>query len=368
MLLAALSAALALLLLTAANLSLFFLLRAGRRSHEFAIRAALGASRRQLIVAALGEIGGLAAPGCAGGLLLCWWLLAELRLRLPAGLPRGYELGLDGHVALAAISCGVLIGVISAIGPVVIAGRAAHTNIGHAGAAGDPDPRTPLAGRLLAGAQVALAIALVGICLAMIRTVHSLGSRDLGFDAAHLVSVEFMLQDAAQPKQFLTRVRAELLTVPGVAAAAIATHPPAIGDRYGAMIQLPGRPPLGSIEFELVGPGYFEALGVPVIAGRSITDADTSEAPMVAVVNEVFAHAYLGGAAAVGGKLKFELPPHKWRVIVGVVGAFRDMAAGRPAAPEVFIPAAQSAGYMDTVVVRSSGPPDRLTALIGPRL
>lgn len=366
-LVAAVVAALVLLLLAGANLSLLLLLWAGRRSRDLAVRAALGASRFRLVVDLAHEIFQWALLGCGGGLVFGWILLRWLRGRLPAGLPRAWEIGLDARVAAGAVAAAALIGLIAIIGPVGSAWRATRGSIGLRMPLHELDPHTPAGGRLLAGAQLALAIALVGIAAAMVHTVRGLDTGNLGFDASHVVSVEFMLPQGAQARQLLSRFRDEILRLPGVAAAAVATHPPMIGDYYGDGVQLPGRA-AQLTEYELAGPGYFLALGVPILAGRGISTDDTLSAPMVAVVNQEFVKAYLGGRDAVGTEAKVGLPPGKWRTIVGVAGDFRDRTAGRVPEPEIFVPMAQSAGHVDTVLIRSAGRPDRILALLAPRL
>ncbi|MGH9484528.1 MAG: FtsX-like permease family protein, partial [Terriglobales bacterium] len=365
---AALCAALLLLLLATANLSLYFLLRTSRRTRELTIRAALGASRWRLVSGVLRESSVLAGTGCCLGILLSWPLLAWVRSGLALALPRGFDAALDGHVILAAILAAVSVAAIASIGPTTIALRAARADINRVGPANALGPRTPSAGRLFAGAQLALAIALVGVCGAMLGAVRSLGAAGLGFDAAHLVSVEFALGMGRRSRHFIEHVRSELSTLPGVSTAALATHPPISGESYGAAVWLPGRPVEPNVQYELVSPGYFRALGVPVVAGRGPVAGDTLTAQLVVVVNRAFVSSYLNNAHAIGTKLRFELPPSKWRTIVGVVDNFRDISPGRPPQPQVFIPAAQSAGALNAVVLHTVGPPGVLAPLLGPRL
>lgn len=365
-LLAALLGGLLLLGLAAANLALLFLLRAGLRERELATRAALGADRGRLLVTLAHDIWVPAAVGCGGGLLLTWAVSVWLRVRLTGVLPRGYELGFNSSGALAAALAVLTMALVSLVGPVIVAVRASGVNIQRR----LHGPQSPLAGRLFIGAQMAFVVVLAGTCAAMIHTVRSVVGGNLGFDASHLVSVEFMVQGGGRARRFLDRVRSDLAGLPGVAATAVATHPPMIGDRYGATVQLPGRPPLPNVEYELIGPGYFLALGVPLQSGRPFRLADDAEAQPVAIVNDSFVRAFLGvpTRAAIGTHLKFELPPSSWRTVVGVAGDFRDVGAERSPEPEVFIPVSQSAGYLDTVLVRRSGPSLRLTTMIAARL
>jgi predicted permease len=146
--------------------------------------------------------------------------------------------------------------------------------------------------------------------------------------------------------------------VPGVSAAGFISVLPLQHVNWSGRFTIEGRPFEGTAQFRYVTPGYFEALGVPLIAGRSLSALDTSDAPRVVLVNDAFAREFLPGEPAVGHRLTDR------GIIVGIVGNVRQSSLDQPAIPEIYYPVAQNFAQLRSVgsvlVVRSTLPPESL--------
>ncbi|HKG95787.1 MAG TPA: FtsX-like permease family protein, partial [Gemmatimonadaceae bacterium] len=303
------------LLTSVANVATLLLLRAVRRRREIAVRLALGAGRGRLARQLLTESLLLAAAGGAAALLVAAWGGELLRATMLPNLAPG-EGAADPRVlavtALAALAAGVAAG----LAPVVRAGSAGAADALRGGASGGESVRRSrmLAGLLLAQTGLSTAL-LVGAGL-FVRSLHNVRSQELGFDPERvlLATFDFRSEPAADQRDAvhysaLERVRA----LPGVAHATQVESVP-FSFHHVLPVSVPGHPEPPTVGGQLpflnaATPEYFRVIGLRVVDGRPITDADGPSTPPVAVVNETMAHRVWPGERAVGKCFRITIPP-----------------------------------------------------------
>ncbi|MDE3173575.1 MAG: ABC transporter permease, partial [Gemmatimonadota bacterium] len=378
----------ALLLLACANVAGLFVARGEGRRREFAVRRALGAGRAALLLEFLAESVLLSAVGGALGLALAAAGVAWLR-RLPmaAAIPRIGEARVDGAAVAAAMAGSLFAAVSVSILPLLRSGAAPPALLlagqGRAATAGRSRQRTR---RALVVLQVALALVLVAGTALFARSFQRLSAVDPGFDAARGLAFRVALPPAEYPSagDAARAVVAGLDAVrrlPGVEAAGAATRLPLDAEAsQDSAVFVEDRPvPAGKLpdihEMVFATPGYFAAMGIPLVAGRLFGPPDPSldpaRAPREVVVSEAFARRYWSAGGAVGRRIRMN-PRDPWSTIVGVVGSVRDAGLERAPAATVYLPlvTADAAGAAWTprdlaFVVRAAGAADP-AALAGP--
>jgi predicted permease len=343
----------AVLLVACANIANLTLVRADTRRQELAIRAALGAGAARIARALLVENFVLGAAGSVLGLLLAYVGLELLVAIGPGNLPRLHEIG----VYLPVLAFTVAVSFLSTLlfGSMTVlkhAGRAAAPLV--AGARGATTSRERNQARsTLVVVQVALALALVVSAALMIRTFQELRSVDPGFAEPTTVQTARIWTPRellAEPEQY-TRLQHEMLdriaALPGVEAAGFASALPMEGPGWAgtAPIVIEGRVPAPGVfpptrDTKFVSPGYFEALGTRLIAGREITWRDIETGGRVVVISESFAREIAGEpAAAVGKRIRTFAETDSWREIVGVAQGVHEAGLYEEAPHFVYFPA-----------------------------
>ena len=343
----------AVLLVACANIANLMLVRADARSHELAVRAALGAGRGRIARGLLVEGLVIGAVGGAIGLMVAYGGLKVLVELGPSNLPRLDEIGVYPPVlvftVIVSLASTLVFGAIAALKHAVYVDL---SSIG--GARGSTAGRERNATRsALVVVQVALAFILVVSAVLMVRTFVALRDVHPGFeDAASIQTVRTwapnaLRRDAAE----FTRVQHQILdavkAVPGVASAAFTSGLPMEGAPFifDAQVVLEGRPlapgesPLPR-RLKVVSPGFFETMSTRIVAGRDITWADIEAGGRVALVSEDFARE-LGGKPAdvLGRRLRTPNDSDAWREIIGVVESVKDDALYMPAPSIVYFPA-----------------------------
>jgi predicted permease len=362
------------LLIACANLANLLLARSADRTREMAMRAAMGASRRQLVALVLGESVWLGVLGGVTGLLLAWLSLDVLLALAPADLPRLGEVHLDARVLLfTLLACGVSV-VLFGLAPALRA-----TRVDMAEALKTSGSRGSLAGgsarlqRGLVVAEVAVSLALVLGAGLLFRSFAGMLNADLGFRTGHLLVVEAHdpasgLEGYLRSTDRIAGLLEELRAFPGVTHAAAAMGLP-LG-RYGSngAYQVEGQPMLDDWQlmpqagFRLASPGYFAAMGIPLRQGRDFTNGDRYDSDFVAVINESLARQSFPGQDPIGRRLRCGLDSPNWMRIVGVVGDTRQDSPGLPPGPELYMPLRQHPYHANEVhvVVRSAQSPESL--------
>jgi len=332
------------LLIACANVANVFLVRAEGREREMAIRAAMGAGRGRLAAGFLAEstVLGLLA-GVVGLLLAFAGLQALLGLGLEGSVPRAEEIGIDLTVLAATIALSLFAGLLFGIIP------ALRYNTSWLGAALREGGRSNTAGRarfrlrsVLVGAQVALALVLLVGSGLMVRSYASLAAVDLGFDAENALTFRLMLNsndypEEEDPARLTQRLIDEVAGMAGVTAVAATDALPLTNGISGTGFAIEDKP-LGEGDlppvhvFKYVSAGYFETMGMPLVAGRSLARADHEQRRDAVVINETFARLHWPDRDPIGRRIQrgggAQPNPDTWYRIVGVVGDARGNGPG----------------------------------------
>jgi putative ABC transport system permease protein len=337
------------LLIACANVANLFLVRTEGRQHGLAVRMALGASRGRVARELLSESVVLSLLGGALGVLFARASLALLVRMAPTRLPRLDEIGLDpavlGFTLVLSIVAGLLFGLI----PVLRTATPSAAALQESGRSASSGLQRHWTRSLLVVSQVALALVLLSVSGLMIRTLIALQQVDPGFvRPEEVVTFRLSISEAAakapeQAARAHAQIREHLEQIPGVTSVGLSSS--VTMDRQGGMAPIfvedvpeaSGRLP-ALRRYKMIGPGYMETMGNPVLAGRTITWTDAYQYAPVAVVSETFARAYWERPADALGKRVRPEPKGPWREIIGVVGAERDNGLHRPATPIVYWP------------------------------
>ncbi len=341
-----LGAVLAVLLVACTNVANLLLARASSRMRELAVRNAIGATRGRLIRQALTES---LLLGVLGGLAGCWF--AQLLLRLfvsiaPEGIPRLEQATIDFRVLLFALgvslSSGILFGLASALrrpAPELLAGK---------------DNRAASRGMLrqiLVTVQIAVSLILLAGAGLLLRSLWKLETVALGMDTKSVITAgidlaEYRYPDSAKQLAFFNQVEARLKQMPGITWLAFSdTLPPSGGSQatFLSSIEIPGHTKFsngtgGMIGYRYVTPGYFPALGIPILRGRGFREEDRSPAERPVILSEALARKlFSNGEDPMGKSFRFA-SQNDWRTIVGIAGDVKNNGLATPADPEFYIP------------------------------
>jgi putative ABC transport system permease protein len=373
-----LGAASLLLLIACTNVANLLLARAIVRERDLAIRASLGAGRGRLFGQVMGETVALGLLGSVAGIALAWGLLRIFVTLAPVNFPRVAAIALDGRVLGFSIAVAIIAGLVSGLAPALHLLRSDLNGAMRAGGnRGATAGRARAASRLLVISEVALALALVTTAALMVKSLLRLQSQDLGLTSARVLTFGVALPLSVAPdeaavrtfqSQFLERLRA----LPGVThASAINMLPIAATGRNGTVRrpdQLGENEGQPVTEMRTVMDGYFDAMGVRLLAGRVIDQRDGPAAPAVAVVNATLASRLwpnLDPAGVVGQRVRTGWERGSaTREVVGVVASVRSRRADALPDPELYAPFLQVPMPSMSYVVRAAGDPAAMTGQV----
>jgi len=368
------------LLICCANVANLLLARATVRTRELAIRSALGAARSRLIRQLLTESIVLAALGGALGLAIGAAILEAAPSLIPAGLlPATVTLDFDLRVVVFCAAAALLVGLLFGMAPAWKATRFALPPA----LASDSRTATGHGGRirsLLVAGEVAAAVLLLFGAGLLLRTLLALENVDRGYRADGVLSMMVDPLGSKYPTpesllRFFDDVEREVKSVPGVGGAAWAiTVPLGTSAAIPAFFEIAGEAPLDETrpvaDYQVVSPGYFRTLDLPIVTGRSFTADDTGNKGPVCIVSEAFVDRYLPGRSAIGVRIALrptepsEEPP-EIKEIVGVARQVRGSLDATQDRVQVYVPLAQNPIDDIFMLVRSeSGPPEALTPAI----
>jgi putative ABC transport system permease protein len=370
-----------LLLVACANVAGLLLSRGEERRRELAVRAALGASRIRLTGAVLVESVLLSLVGGAAGVALALWGTETLLALRPAELPSLGEAGVDARVLAFALAAALFAGVACGLAPAAsVVGRGLADALG--GGRGDLGrPRQRLRGALVV-AQVAVTLVLLAGAGLLARSLAGMLAVDPGYATRGVLAVQLGLPsgDYAEAPRVLAFYRdllPRLRGLPGVLHAGAVSNLPLETTLGDLNFEIEGRPvPPGArspaADWQVVTPGYFEAMGIPVLRGRSITDADHENAPGAVVINERMAREHWPGEDPLGRRFTLGGGAGPGVVeVVGVAGDVRHAGLDAEPRPEMYLPHAQFRFWDDggpllgmDVVIRSAADPAELTRAI----
>ncbi len=352
------------LLIACANLASLLTARAAARQKEIAIRLAIGSSRARIVRQLITESLLLSAAGGAAGILLAVSMVKALIAFLPSNLT-GYAIASDPDPRMLAFSFVLAIstGLLFGLAPALQATRPdiAPTLKDQAGNVSGGAQVTFR--KTLVAAQVALSLLLLISAGLFIRSLGNLRLIDPGFKTGNLIQFSLSPRPAGfDPRRthlFYEQLEARLKALPGVSGAGMSTQGLLMGNEWDNSVTIQGyvAKPGEDLDphFNQVTPGYFQALGIHLLAGRTFTAADTTNSPLAAVVNESFAKRYFGAAPAVGrmfGRGSDPGTPTNIE-IVGVVNDTRYESLRDEIPREVYICDAQQMASNKTVYVRT---------------
>jgi putative ABC transport system permease protein len=317
----------AVLLIACANVANLLLARSEARQMEIAIRTVLGAGRVRLIRQLVTESMVLALAGGAAGTAAAFLLIRGLVALDPLKIPRVQDVAVDARVlaftAVVSIATGVLFGLVPAW-------RAA---------AGDPQAALKEGGResrsasgwlrrVLVVAEIAASVVLVAAAVLLARSFAELLRIDSGFNPSHVLTLRTSLPSTRYPSgaslaRTYREIARRLRESPAVEAAGAVTGLPLATTRGDWGIRIEGRPMDHrkglAADWQVITPGYFEAMRTPLVAGRLFTDADDADTLPVIVVNETMARSYWPGVSPLGRRLTMG-GNTRWLTVVGIVG------------------------------------------------
>jgi predicted permease len=360
-----------LLLIACANVANLLLSRAAAREKEMAVRVALGASWRRLAQQLLTESVLLASLGGFGGFLLALAALSALSSRLPADLSRASGIAVDARMLVFTGLISLVTGILFGLAPLFQARRVNANETLKQNARGVGGGQSRMRSSLVVG-QIAIAmILLIGAGL-MAKSFWALLHVSPGFRTEHILTARLSLPRSRYPdNRRIAAFQRELLqsmqNTPGVLSAGFATYLPLSGNDNGWAFFIEGRPPLPVGVFNMgkyrpTSPGYFEAIGIPLLQGRAFTFADTADAPWSVMINQSMARKYWGQQDPVGQRLRFG--NEVWRTVIGVVGDVLHEGLDGEASPEMYMPFTQAANIESgpTIVVRTAIDPTAVAA------
>jgi putative ABC transport system permease protein len=358
-----------LLLIAVAHVAGLMLVQLRRRSVELAIRSAIGASHRQVVMVVMREIAVLAIAGGAGGALGAAWLTHAIAAAFT--IPRIAEVTIDWRALLFAAAATVLAATAFGLVPTVYAMRRRLASLLSSGGRGVSGGRYRLQGGLVV-AQIALSVVLAGAAGLLVRSYTALSHVPSGFDTANTLTFHVGAawdEDRTRIGQLQERLVEELQQLPGVRAAGFTNFFPATGAtlRYQVRVEgLAGPETDGNLTVgtRTVTPGYLKALQVPLVAGEWCPEVRTGpSAQRTAMVNARFVDVYASGQNLIGRNVIGAEDIGSWR-IVGTLGNIIEDGPSAPAAPYVYICRPAGSWPDPEYVVRADGDPRVLMASI----
>ena len=363
-----------LLLIACANVSHLLLAKAMGRTREMGIRRALGASRSRLVRQLVVESLMLAAAGGGVGVLLAYLGVPALLALVPVDLPAWMHFAVDTRVLAFAATIAVVTSLVFGVAPSLSASGDGVTAVLRDGdRAGSRGRGHRLLRDGLVVAEVALSVILLVGAGLMLRSFVAIRTQVLGYEPSRVLSfsIDYPAKRyaAGPPAQALLReIGTRLSGLPGVTQVAFGSGIP-LEDGWSRIFTIEGRPlPLEQMPFVnhvVVTPGYFTALGIPLLRGRDFTDADYTS-PSGLIVAEAFAAKYWPGENPIGRRVRFGPPAASdvWHDIIGVVGDSRHAHLTGEENPTVYLPYGAYNGEVvpNAVVVRTNADPAALAS------
>jgi predicted permease len=382
------------LLIACANVANLLLARASAREKELAIRAALGAGRARLVRQLLTESVTLGLAGGLLGLALAYWGVDALRALAPANTPRMDEVYIDPLVLAFTFGISLLTGLFFGLAPAWHVTRTdLRETLNEAGRGTSAAGGTLRLRSWLVVSELALAVLLLVGAGLLIRSFSRLLDVSPGFQTQHLLTMELSLPEKTYPdgapvQKFYTQLVASMKTVPGIQAAGAVSQMP-LADSYSSgsvffedtsIPDVPRLPEMGNLPYmeidqRTVTPEYFQAMEIPLVRGRMLTDADDASAALVAVVDANFARRFWPHREAIGQRVAIDTIPNvkpaapRWRTIVGVIGHVKHYSLDVEGREQIYFPHRQPlygvfAPRDMTLAVRTSLDPASVTSAI----
>jgi putative ABC transport system permease protein len=362
------------LLIACANVANLQLARAVSRETEMAIRSALGAGRWRMARQLLTESGIVALCGGTAGAFLAWSLLDLMRNLGPKDIPHLAASSIDARILLFTLALSLLTGILSGLAPIRLVSRIPlNDSLKEGNARTGAGVSARRSQQLLSIAEIALALVLfVGSGL-LIRSFVRLISLPPGFSGRNVVTAQIALpitsyRSPDQQRAFFSQLVERMKSLPGVASAGATATLPLQGFELSEGVQVEGRPqePMGpsspSANVDMISPGYFTTLRIPLVAGRLLDSRDAQGQPNALVVNQAFVRRFFPDENPLGKRLQLE--GEQWWMIVGVVADYKQTRLAAEMQPEVFATIEQWPSGRMALVIRTAGDPLRIVPAV----
>ena len=375
-LIAVAGAVILLLTIACVNVTNLLLAQGAARRDELLIRTSLGASRSRIIRQLLSETVLLATIGGALGVVFAHMTVDALLALTPPELPRANTIGVDTQVLVFAAGLTILIGLLVGLLP-------ARHGFSASVPGGAPQHSMRIASghqltrRSLVVVQVALALMLLVAAGLLLRSLQHLFAMPPGFNPNQLLTLQVQtagqrFRDAGTTHHFFDQALEAVLQVPGVTAVGFTSQLPLTGDQDEWGVHLETVPRAAADETHdtyryAISPGYFEAMGIPLRAGRALDEHDVAGAPLAAVINESMAKRRLPGLDPIGQRLHIGPNSGPWFTVVGVVSDVTQTSLAVTRSDAVYITAEQWGRFVDNarwLVIRTQHDAAALTPAV----
>ena len=365
------------LLIACVNVVNLMLVRSAGRSREIAVRAAVGAGRFRLLRQLLTESITLSVFGGAAGALVATWGVKLLLTLNPIALPRYNKIGVDSTVLLFTLAASVITGIVFGLAPAWRMFKFDLNSVLKEGGRGTVDRSQHRLSSALVSLEIATAfVLLIGAGL-LIRSFARLVDVNPGFETQHTLTMQVGFPNASygEPQKriaFVQQLEANLKGIPDVTSVGIVTRLPLLSALNnvttfltieGRQVQ-PGERP--EIDFRRASTGYFEAMNIPLIAGRLVTEQDVTNNTHSVVINEAMAKRFWPGEDPIGKHISTATATGQqtqWQTIVGIVGNVRHLGLDTEPRPELYYHSNTSPPFGPVLVIRSKGDPKALISL-----
>jgi putative ABC transport system permease protein len=363
-----------LLLIACANVSNLLLARALARQKEIAIRSALGANRARLVRQVLTESVLLALCGGAAGILLAFWGTNVILAIGRKAIPQLAAVSLDGRELAFTASLSLATGLLFGLFPALRVSAITLSDSLKEGARNISASHDTFR-KALAASEIALSLVLLAGAGLLVRSFSKLYGIDPGFRSDHLLTMDIGLPSAKYPEgtdkplAFYRDLLGRISALPGVERAGAVNVLP-----LGANFDTAGTEPEGFVhgpgempypERYIVTPGYLAAVGIRLVRGRLLTEADHENAPLVVLISNTAAERWWPHQDPIGRRVKvpgFDYQPQPWRTVVGVVQDVKQAGLDAPPTMQIYLPHAQYRNGYLTLVVRTKSDPLALAA------
>ncbi len=364
------------LLIACFNVASLLLTRSLARKRELTLRAALGAGKLRLICQILTESIVLAGAGGLAGVVLAQGAIYFVKIFGPTRIPGLGEMSLDIRVFVFALGLSLITGILFGLAPALGATQGNLVeSLKEGGHRSSSSAAAQRARQTLVVSQIALALVLVIAAGLLTRTFYRLLTVDPGFRPAHVLTFKLSLAalkypDSAHLISFYRDALRELQSLPGVQSAGINDIVPMGGGTYGTRIQIPGRTradlsdnPVAN--YGVISPGYFAAVGTPILRGRPFLESDTADSMPVTIISSAMAKKFWPSEDPLGKQVGPLSPEYPLATIVGIAADVKHVSLREPPSPEMYMPYPQKVWIslltMD-VVLRTTQDPASVSA------
>ena len=364
------------LLVACANVANLLLARSTARHKEITIRAALGAGRWQLVRQLLVESLLLSVLGGVIGLLLATWGLSVIETLGAKLNPMFTDLHVDLRTLGFTFGLSILTALIFGLVPALQLSKPDLTNSLKDTGRGSSGIRNRLRSGLVVS-EIAMTLILLVCAGLLIKTVLRITKVDKGFNSENVLTMNIGLPAARYPKpedlvRFYQQATDRIAAIPGVKAAAITSVMPLTSNFDGRGLAVEDHPrPRGeefTVDLYVMTPGYLNAMEIPLLKGRPITEGDRENSEKVALINHTMAQTFWPGADPLGRRIRLVgddgSETQQWRTIVGVVNDVSQYALDKKPPMQIYLPHSQFPTSFNTIVVKTTGDPKALTGAV----